>query len=132
MILGTDSCAGIRNCRDDNHGSIKHFDQTTVEEDERKDIAVPTAGVPFLPVETGDNVNNNGANNNDNVGANDEDEVMTEEPSIETTVEITTEMTTETSTEQETTADMMVIVPYRTRDQDEDGNTSTSVTIYRR
>ena len=139
VIMVTDTCIGIQNCRDNRR--IKNYDEITIgifDEGERKEIVPPTEGVPFLPVQTendedngGNNDDNNGANNDDNNGANN-DEVMTEEPSIETTVEMTTEMTTETSTEQETTAETMVIVPYRTRDRDEDGNTSTSVTVYRR
>ena len=132
VILETDSCVGIKNCRDDR--SIKQLDEVTVgvfREDEGKELIVPAEGVPFLPIQIGDGVDNGANNNGDNNGDNDEAaEVMTEEPSVETTVETSTEMTTETSTEEETTTEMMAIIPYRNQDRDEDGNTLT--TVYRR
>ena len=157
IIMMSDSCVGLRNCQDDGH--IKHLDEgkeetvtVTVEvlsKAERKgELAVPTQGVPFLPVETEDhandgdnNNNNNDDNNGDNNGDNDGNGETTVEMTIETTMEITTEMTTdvptemttERSTEQETT-EIMAIVPYRTRNGNEDdhGSPSTSVTVYRR
>ena len=143
IILRSDSCVGLRNCRDDRHS--KHIDEEKEEtvavtigalaEDETKEkLDVPTQGVPFIPVETEEDRVNNGVNDDDDDGE------TTMEMTIETTEEITTDMTTEVTTEMiterttEETTMMMAIVRYRTRNGDEDdhGSSSTTVTLYRR
>ena len=136
IIMKSDSCVGLRNCRDDR--PIKHFDEGKEEtvtvtigvlskDDNKGELDVPTQGVPFIPVETEDHANAD----DDNNGVNDDVGTMVE-MTIETTVEITTEITTERTTEEEETTMMMTIVHYRTRDGDDDGSSSTAVTVYRR
>ena len=144
IILRSDSCVGLRKCRDDRH--IKHIDEEKEEtvavtigalaEDETKEkLDVPTQGVPFIPVETEEDRVNNGVNDDDDDGETTMEMTIetTEEITTDMTTEVTTEMITERTTEEETTM-MMAIVRYRTRNGDEDdhGSSSTTVTLYRR
>ena len=134
IIMMTDSCVGLKNCRDDRH--VKHLDEgkeKSVTETVVEVLDVPTQGVPFLPVETQDHANDD--DNNDDGDEETTVEITTEittEMTTEMTTEVATEMVTEVATEQETT-ETMIIVPYRNRnDEDDHGSPSTSVTVYRR
>ena len=130
IIMMTDSCVGLKNCRDDRH--VKHLDEgkeESVTETVVEVLDVLTQVVPFLPVETQDH-----ANDDDNNDDGDEETTVeiTTEITTEMTTEVATEMVTEVATEQETT-EMMIIVPYRNRNgEDDHGSPSTIVTVYRR